>query len=94
MFCTRMVCNPYLVEAAAFPFLYATAMVTGALMGMWNKRKAVADLEERIDNLEWDLSVANRKLESATSELRSVIKGLTPEDSDADSESESEPEES
>jgi len=88
LICTIMYCNPYSVDATAFPFLYVSALVTGYLFCNWTRRYSVQALEETIDNLEWDLSVANEKLERANERIQTAIKRLSPVESAASSDDE------
>jgi len=61
----------YVVEPSAFVFLYAATFVTGFLVNTCIKDRVaqrletqIEELENHIDNLEWDLSVANKKLDA------------------------------
>jgi chaperonin cofactor prefoldin len=61
----------YAVEPSAFVFLYTVTFVTGFLVNTCIKDRVaqrleaqIEELENQVDNLEWNLSVANKKLDA------------------------------
>jgi ferritin-like metal-binding protein YciE len=61
----------YAVEPSAFVFLYTVTFVTGFLVNTCVKDRVaqrleahIEELEEQINSLEWELSVANKKVDA------------------------------
>jgi hypothetical protein len=61
----------YAVEPSAFVFLYTVTFITGFLVNSCLKDRVaqrleaeIQELENQVDNLEWELSEATKKVET------------------------------
>jgi hypothetical protein len=54
------------MDLAALPFMFVCTFVCGFLLNTCNSNKRVAELEEKLDNLEWELSAATFKIKQLT----------------------------
>ena len=58
-----------MVDIVVLPTLYVCAIVFGCFLGNCGRNNHIQNLNQQIDDLEWDLSITRRKLEAANDKL-------------------------
>jgi len=61
-----------MADIVILPTIYICAIVFGFMLNTCTNKKEVQRLKDQIDDLEWDLSIARRKLEIANEKLEAI----------------------
>ena len=74
------------IDVVVLPLMYVCTLVTGALIATCGRQKKISELEDQIDNLQWDLAVAQKKLEDAADQLTRLAERMSDNDEEEDAE--------